>query len=145
MKRPCHYWFYNQLYLFNFRLVWPVNSEGLEKYVHTEFPEHAKDYYCHRDFGGKAIYLPNNGKGKGSTYIVALSRWSGNADDHSNLVHECLHIAGLILDHRDIHITLEHDEPLAYLTQYLVRQCLNVLLPERLRVVVDPKVKPKRR
>lgn len=140
---PKHYWFYDQLYLFNFRLVWPITKATLEKYLEDEFPDGPPCVFDDDEFGGKAIFAPTGGKG--GTYIVALRHWRGNADDHSNLVHECLHIANLILNHRGVGVTTDNDEAQTYLLQYLVRQCLNVLLPKHLHVEVDPEVIPKKR
>ena len=141
-RPPRHSWFYDQLYLFNFRLVWPVTKSTLEQYIRDEFPDIGQEYICEDDtFGGKAIFVPT--EGRGGTYMVALRKWNGNSDDHSNLVHECLHVANMILHHRDVQITPDNDEALTYLTQYIHRQCLNVLLPKRLRVSVDPTVIPK--
>lgn len=143
MRKPRHYWFYDQLYLFNFRLVWPVTNETLEQYLHDEFKE---DWQSGpREPGAKALYVPNHGKLGSGTYIVALYHWSGNADDHSNLAHECVHIANMVLSDREVGCTMENDESVCYLSAYLLRQCLNVLLPQRLRVYFDPKAKPKRR
>lgn len=139
--KTMHHWFYDELLLFNFRLVWPVTKASLTKYIMDEFSE---VYESENDtFGGKALQVIT--EKSQSNFIVALRRWSGNSDDHAVLAHECLHVANMILQTRGVKCDQDNDEMSAYLTAYLVRKCLNVLLPKRLTVRVDPSVKPKRR
>jgi hypothetical protein len=139
MKLPKHYWFYDELLLFNFRMVWPVTTDSLRQYIKDEF----KEDYDARMSGGKALVVEN--KDGIQTYIVALSRWKGTADCHANLVHECNHVALMILERRNIEVTTSNDECFAYLSAYLARKCLNVLLPKRLQVQVDHKLNPNTR
>jgi hypothetical protein len=138
--KPHHYWFYDHLLLFNFRMVWPVTTDSLREYIEHEFPGQSFDG---RITGGKALMIPNETGTE--TFIAALSEWNGSANCHSVLVHECNHVALMILERRHVEITTSNDECFAYLSSYLVRQCLNVLLPKRLQVEVDPSVKPRNR
>lgn len=142
MSKTQHHWFYDELLLFNFRLVWPCDKTSLEKYVHDEFDD--REFELPDDtWGGKALICFSEDGNK--TFIVALRKWHGNADCHSVLVHECAHAARMILQARNVDMNADNDEMIAYLSAYLARKCLNVLLPKRLRVEVDPQVKPKKR
>jgi hypothetical protein len=134
-----HYWLYSEVWLFNFRLVWPVDATGLSKYIKDEFGKDI-DFGLER-FGGKSLVIVGK---RHTTYLVALKHWRGTADDHACLAHECLHTANNVLQDRGVHADWENDEAQAYLCGYLVRECLNQLLPAAKRVQVDARDVPKK-
>ena len=57
--------------------------------------------------------------------------WSKHKDKSieslSTLVHECVHAANMILDHKGIPMSLENDESQAYLVEWIFENCLKVL------------------
>ena len=132
MKKPRHHWFYDDLFLFNFRLVWPVTAESLEKYVKDEFKQTWRIRMDQRGFGAKYLFVPH---AKSGTHVIALTGWKGTSDHHAQLSHECAHAARDICWQRDIRVTRRNDEAFCYLQAFILRRCLNVLLPKRLQVV----------
>jgi hypothetical protein len=61
------------------------------------------------------------------------------------LSHECSHIAAMVLSDRGVRYSARNDEAFTYLQAYLLRKCLNALLPQRLRVQVAESEKPRRK
>jgi hypothetical protein len=57
--------------------------------------------------------------------------WSKHKDKSveslSTLVHECVHAANMVLDHKGIPMNLENDESQAYLVEWLFENCLRAL------------------
>ena len=57
--------------------------------------------------------------------------WSKHKDKSieslSTLVHESVHAANMILDHKGIPMTLENDESQAYLVEWIFENCLRFL------------------
>lgn len=141
MKSPQHHWFYDELYLFNFRLVWPVTPKTLRRYIRDEFGNKV----TFQPFGGKALKIEPARGPDIPCYVVALAKWNGTADCHAALSHECCHLAAMILSDRGVGYDAENDEAFTYFQSYLLRRCLNVLLPRKKRVEVCDEIKPKRR
>lgn len=133
-----HFWFFDELFLFNFRLVWPVNKDSLAKYVLDEFEQVLE--IRNPNFGAKCLVIEQE---KGNSYLVAIREWAGSSDDHATLAHECSHAAMFILADRGVYVTPSNDETLAYLTGYLVRRCLNQLMEPRQRFNAWDKCAPK--
>lgn len=134
-----HYWFYDELYLFNFRLVWPVTQDSLSRYIKDEF---GNDEAFPESFGAKALIIHSAKTPSHTCFVVALTRWNGTADCHAMLSHECSHIAALLLEDRGVEYSPRNDESFTYLQAYILRKCLNVLMPRSKQVEVSDSVKP---
>ena len=53
--------------------------------------------------------------------------WISNPEDRSTLEHECMHIAIRIFEHIRCSIVAETEEPFAYLYEFVVKKCWEVL------------------
>jgi hypothetical protein len=61
-------------------------------------------------------------------FIVIWSKHKDRSiESLSTLVHECVHAANMILDHKGIPMSLENDESQAYLVEWLFENCLRAL------------------
>jgi hypothetical protein len=72
------------------------------------------------DADGRTLIDPDTG-----AVIIRLRRLrKGNADDVSNLVHECVHAATMLFDRIGFPLKSKTDEPIAYYVGFLVRSIL---------------------
>jgi hypothetical protein len=55
-------------------------------------------------------------------YYLILDTASTLKIDHSTLAHECFHLSNMIFDFIGMIPSFEHDEPQAYLIQYLMKE-----------------------
>lgn len=60
--------------------------------------------------------------------IIIWSKFKDRSiESLSTLVHECVHAANMILDHKGIPMSLENDESQAYLVEWIFENCLRAL------------------
>lgn len=58
-------------------------------------------------------------------YSLWLAHYHNTIASMGTLVHECLHIAIKVLEHRSIYMSAEEDEALAYLQEWLFETAFN--------------------
>lgn len=98
-----NFWFY---------LGWKPNA--VEKNLATLFS------FDSLNLGGNGRTLEcQNSEGK---RVIAI--WIKSKGDIPTLAHECVHAAHFCLSHKGVKTTKSNDEPLAYLTEALVRAAL---------------------
>lgn len=111
---------YNDTYRFNLYVYWPANLERETRVAalwNQSTPTH--------NSSGRSYFFSD--KEAGRVGLIFLRSWKGSPIDHATLTHEALHIAIDQLTHRGVPISQENDEPLCYLTEWIVRETLTAI------------------
>jgi hypothetical protein len=103
-------------------LIWPVDGAGLVKFIKRRFKVDVK-LGAEDPVAGGCVDAWDGGP-----VIIGLKKFKLTPDSISDVAHECCHAAELILRTRGIPHILETSETYAYLTDSLVRRCLEKLM-----------------
>lgn len=117
-------WFYDEAWKQNVYLLWNVRGDAaLQKFIKKRFK---LDYEPGKDtWDGRCLQVLT--KDNGRAMVIALKKWEGTPRWHSTLSHECFHAAEWILRIRDVPHCEATSEVYAYLTESLIRRCLERL------------------
>lgn len=129
MKIRSHY-FFEETWKCGLWLVWPVQNEELDKFIHRNFG--IKDKTKDGSFAGRfvEIYRDENMKEQWAG-LIALQHWRGSPLDYSTLAHECLHAVRWFLKYRGVELSGKTEETYCYFLDSLVRRCAEQLNKRR--------------
>jgi hypothetical protein len=105
-------------------LVWSVNKEQAEEWLHLKFPEDKTRQVEPLETSDACTYCS-------CPPIIFLSKWKLDPECIGILTHECVHVATHILEKCGVKEKESCDEALAYLIGYLVESFLSALKKKR--------------
>lgn len=93
--------------------------------IHSNDKKSITKYIPHFKYKGDDIYgtmWPGSYKGKGAVYVIFNTENKYKRMNYGVIAHEAIHFAFYTLDYRGIILTVENDEPLAYLSEWGVNK-----------------------
>lgn len=119
-----HFWFYDQMYRNNVRLIWNVNDSQIVEFVRQFYGEDVSDA-VYDDKATMRTVLTRSG-----VPIIGIRSWHDDAENIALLAHECVHASGFILQQHGIEYDnreMAANEPHAYHIQFVFQKCLQAL------------------
>lgn len=130
------YWFWEECWRENIRLIWPVKNDQTIAYVRETFGVEFEPDHCAE---GRCLEVEPVGRVGSGAQVICLSDWKNDSKWNSVLAHECFHAACHILNTTGVKfIKGGPNEHHAYLMERLIRRCHAALDS----VPVRPKTKP---
>ncbi len=103
--------------------------KDLKKVTTEEEYNSQQEFFGREKLGGFSSVELKRG---GHASVIWIPNWDKTIDIRGTLVHECVHAAVRILHDKGVPIRIENDETLAYLTQYLFKECLSFAVKNKL-------------
>lgn len=106
-------------------------GDDIEK-LQDRFPgcRFGKDIYAE-------VHFPVTWKGHESVLVIFNPKNPGRKLTHGCIAHEAIHAANFILAERGVECHPRNDEPLAYLTEWMVDKINSVLKKNKIRLLWD--------
>jgi hypothetical protein len=112
------------IYGATFSIVFTNDKEKLYKYLNKEFE--INDIY------GTTYWSYKNKK---QNIVVVYNFWNDTTDiTHGVISHECLHACYMLSESRNLNISYDNDENVAYMLQWFVNQVYNFIKENKINV-----------
>lgn len=111
-----HIW--NDVYRFNIYVYWPITASQRERVLSSWFGE---DHGFENNPTAAASVFSASHEDYGRLHLVFFREWAGDPDSWALLAHEAAHLANDQMTKIGQELTPDHDEPYAYLVEWIVK------------------------